>query len=1201
MKGVFSKIKLNIVFAMMLIIIVFSFGNVFAANGRVVVLSDGETYRIDSSELTKTATGEYIFKFTIPDMASGTYEVLVDGKAFKNISTNAVEYLDDDGYLAGSHASGESGTSYQYRPLIDSAIYTITSSKKISSIVITKEHNSIAGGLASDVATTSSGKSLFESIETIIAKIIMSVAKVLNWMVSAAIKETLTIDDIVFNQYSETSLSFWDKDISASKKSSIVELLRDPVNKWYAIFSDIAVAGYMIILVYVGIKVLLQSTAAGKKANYKNTLLYWVTGLAILFFMPYYMKYVVRLNDAFVNQVAEARTEEAKSAKRAALDISAGYANTDFDEVVKFDTGSDYMSVVGALAERTGKLGIALAYMIMIWQLVVMLVYYFKRVFTIAFLIVIFPLVALTFVWDKLNDGKSQALSAWIQEFTVGVFVQSFHAIVLVFVVNTIYATLTTTSADFILLMIAASFLFAGEEILKQIFGASKIVATGNLAQTGTRVAVLATLGTSLAKRAVTNVAGAKGMVRQTTNAITQYNKAAVLTKKDANGVSNFEKMASRKSTKVNVSTMLPSIDVTTYPPEIIREAEVVSKLNNISKLSAQEMSIVLQNYEELSKMRATMDPNMAVAYDQVMSHCKLTPAQLQTLTMATTTAAAMASSGVEKRVIKQHLRVEAELAFPPEAGVPNPLANRAYQASLMRMRDHGASRGFTQGDVNKTWNASRNKISQFNSNVHLAQASKDAVLNERKNTNIENRKQGLLGQYQKAGGVISQESKNEIEQGARSIAVVEQLPNNNITAYEAYSAVSYLEDNRDITTRLIRHSSVDMDIDTLRYVVAKKITTEHQAEPNVSAGEVEKRQFNEAKKWANKTVQTMEADAAKMQASSRVVIPDAPASSADMSAKTAKNASRDITPVIDPYQQILGIIAAAKGEDGTAPVADLNSLVKNSEANTEGGKKVIEGMTEKIRSSNQNDIIAGMEFAKEALKEETIDRIPLEELQYNGMTYEEVEQLKDISLRKIAGGLGRAATDVAGETLLGTAGFAAGVATTDDGLPIAEAATGVMGGMAAAAGFADKQAADAFGDTKADADKKKLEEAVSKKLKETKSEDEKITASNAYAQATKASRDTRENTIIISGFRANMYIDSSDNLCATVTLMAENAEYMSVSENPVMPSGKWDAYQENVNIIFSDKDPKKSHDLYAYVKDKHGNVKGARLTNISM
>jgi len=53
----------------------------------------------------------------------------------------------------------------------------------------------------------------------------------------------------------------------------------------------------------------------------------------------------------------------------------------------------------------------------------------------VGFLIVIAPLITITYSIDKVSDDRAQAFSTWFKEFIVNVFVQPVHAIIyLVFI-----------------------------------------------------------------------------------------------------------------------------------------------------------------------------------------------------------------------------------------------------------------------------------------------------------------------------------------------------------------------------------------------------------------------------------------------------------------------------------------------------------------------------------------------------------------------------------------------------------------------------------------------------------------------------------------------------------------------------------------------------------------------------------------------
>lgn len=55
---------------------------------------------------------------------------------------------------------------------------------------------------------------------------------------------------------------------------------------------------------------------------------------------------------------------------------------------------------------------------------------YLKRTLMVGFLIVIAPLITITYPMDKMGDNKAQAFSAWLNELLINVFIQPIHAII---------------------------------------------------------------------------------------------------------------------------------------------------------------------------------------------------------------------------------------------------------------------------------------------------------------------------------------------------------------------------------------------------------------------------------------------------------------------------------------------------------------------------------------------------------------------------------------------------------------------------------------------------------------------------------------------------------------------------------------------------------------------------------------------------
>lgn len=65
---------------------------------------------------------------------------------------------------------------------------------------------------------------------------------------------------------------------------------------------------------------------------------------------------------------------------------------------------------------------------------------YGKRMLTVAFLIVVSPLVTITYAIDKAGDGQAQAFQTLMKEFLINVFIQPIHALLfLIFIFTAVF------------------------------------------------------------------------------------------------------------------------------------------------------------------------------------------------------------------------------------------------------------------------------------------------------------------------------------------------------------------------------------------------------------------------------------------------------------------------------------------------------------------------------------------------------------------------------------------------------------------------------------------------------------------------------------------------------------------------------------------------------------------------------------------
>ena len=350
---------------------------------------------------------------------------------------------------------------------------------------------------------------LFDKVLAEISKIIVSFGDGIVHIMARATGEVVTIDKLVFNKVDKVSIDYWNYTNSNATEIStpIKNYMAIPVQKWYKVFNRIAIMVYMIVLVYMGIAIMLSSTGE-KRARYKELTMTWVIGIAILFLFPYVMKYIIKLNDALTNMIANVSTSFGFTQQEGTggnlgqlgfLDVAYEYGKPEFSK--HLGNSKDIITftrnvAIGVKDDGSGNkktnanIALALVYDVLIGQTLVILIMYYKRAFMMAFLIVIFPLVAMSYVIDKIGDGKSQSFGLWFKEFLVNVVVQTFHAIVYVLITGGgIKSYIDSSGGNFIFMFLCVLFLFEGEKILRGIFGIQSQANTiGDLAATGAMI-----------------------------------------------------------------------------------------------------------------------------------------------------------------------------------------------------------------------------------------------------------------------------------------------------------------------------------------------------------------------------------------------------------------------------------------------------------------------------------------------------------------------------------------------------------------------------------------------------------------------------------------------------------------------------------------------------------------------------------------
>lgn len=288
-----------------------------------------------------------------------------------------------------------------------------------------------------------------------------------------SIQGFVTPDDIFFNRVGFTDVNFFD---IPSDQSSMVYAIRVNIATWYYVLRILSVVILLVILIYVGIRMAL-STVASDQAKYKKMLMDWAMSFALLFFLGYIIVFTLEANTALINMLGQA------------------------NKVVIGDGVVTELAKNVASLSGTRSWAAFIVYCSLIGMTCAFLLAYIKRMLTVGFLIIIAPLITITYSIDKMKDGQAQALNTWMREFMFNVLIQPFHVIIyLVFVSSTLNILSSSPSlAKMFLSIICMSFVWTAEKIVKQIFGFNN---ASSLGETLAAMEVVKSIGRNLSENA---------------------------------------------------------------------------------------------------------------------------------------------------------------------------------------------------------------------------------------------------------------------------------------------------------------------------------------------------------------------------------------------------------------------------------------------------------------------------------------------------------------------------------------------------------------------------------------------------------------------------------------------------------------------------------------------------------------------------
>lgn len=291
-----------------------------------------------------------------------------------------------------------------------------------------------------------------------------------------------------------------------TSRQNIAADLSGTISRWYVGIRNIALVAMMIVLLYIGIRMLL-STLASDKAKYRQMLQDWFIGVMLLFLMHYIMAFSVTLVQKLTDIVSTSVDENAYAVKFPVDEngkIVKWFNENDMTYMLYGENGEQLatdgttdvnegdVAYVVYPTNLLGKLrldlqfdtggfnyvGYAICYLVLVFFTLYFTFVYLKRVLYMAFLTMIAPMVALTYPIDKINDGSAQGFTKWFREYIFNLLIQPMHLLLYYVLITSAFEL---AGSNIVYSIVAIGFMIPAEKLLRSLFGFEKANTPGAL------------------------------------------------------------------------------------------------------------------------------------------------------------------------------------------------------------------------------------------------------------------------------------------------------------------------------------------------------------------------------------------------------------------------------------------------------------------------------------------------------------------------------------------------------------------------------------------------------------------------------------------------------------------------------------------------------------------------------------------------
>ena len=253
--------------------------------------------------------------------------------------------------------------------------------------------------------------------------------------------------------------------------TSIVDLLRNELAKWYYLIRFFSFAAMLVLLIAIGIKMAVTNVSSDK-ALYKRMLVDWLVGFVIIFSIHYVMLFIITVNETLVGTIRDVAMDlnRERMANLSLMTLSEEAGTSDYSDQALEIKVYEEIRTRAYDAKLTVGLPALILYMTLVYFAIRYTIVYLRRYLTVMILTLMGPALGVSYAFQKVFHGKSPSLSKWLREYIMNVIIQTVHAILYAIFIAQALVLALDSLGGMVIGLVMMNYALKADKLFRKIF-----------------------------------------------------------------------------------------------------------------------------------------------------------------------------------------------------------------------------------------------------------------------------------------------------------------------------------------------------------------------------------------------------------------------------------------------------------------------------------------------------------------------------------------------------------------------------------------------------------------------------------------------------------------------------------------------------------------------------------------------------------